>query len=78
MGVNGGLMKLVSWWPKKGTAFEEWLQRRDWDACNRYWAQTAVVKQAVTVVIRMADCRWGEQLGNDFDGNRKRVRKKQK
>ena len=30
-----------------------------------------VIKQAVQVVKRMADWRWGERLGNDFEGNKK-------
>ena len=40
------------------------------------------MKRAVTVAKRMADWRWGERLGNDFEGNKnmfwkevKRVRK---
>ena len=29
------------------------------------------MKRAVQVAKRMADRRWGERLGNDFDGNKK-------
>ena len=31
---------------EKGRAFEEWLQRREWDLYGRYCAQRAVVQQA--------------------------------
>ena len=40
---------------KKRRAFEEWLQRRDRVAYDRYRAQRVVVKQAVQVAKRMAD-----------------------
>ena len=29
------------------------------------------MKRAVKVAKRMADCRWGERLGDDFEGNTK-------
>ena len=32
---------------EKRKAFEEWLQIRDMDTYDRYWAQRAVVKQVV-------------------------------
>ena len=56
---------------EKRRTFEEWLQRRDRLTYDRYQAQRVVVKQAVKVAKRMADWRWGEQLGNNFEGNKK-------
>ena len=56
---------------EKRRAFEEWLQRRDGVTCDRYRAQRVVVKRAVQVAKRMADRRWGERLGKDFQGNKK-------
>ena len=38
---------------------------------DRYLAQRTVVQQAVKVAKRMAGWRWGERLGNDFEGNKK-------
>ena len=56
---------------EKRRAFEEWLQRRDNVAYDRYRAQRVVVKLAVEAAKRMADRRWGERLGNDFEGDKK-------
>ena len=63
-------------------AFEEWLQRRERVTYDRYRTQRLVVKRAAQVAKRIADRRWGEQLGNDFESNKnmfwkavKRVRK---
>ena len=58
---------------KKRRAFEEWLQRRDRVTYDRYRAQRVAVKLAVQAAKRMADRQWGEQLGNDFEGNKKDV-----
>ena len=55
---------------EKRRAFEEWLQRRDRDTYDRYREQRAVVKQAVKVGKKMADWRWGERLGKDFEENK--------
>ena len=55
---------------EKRRAFEEWLQRRDRVTYDRHRAQRVVVKRAVQVEKRMADRRWGERLGNDFEGNK--------
>ena len=55
---------------EKRRAFEEWLQRRDRVTYDRYRAQRVVVKLAVQAAKRMADRRWGERLGNDFEGNK--------
>ena len=52
-------------------AFEEWLQRRDRVTYDRYRAQRVAVKLAVQAAKRMADRRWGEQLGNDLECNKK-------
>ena len=67
---------------EKRRAFEEWLQKRDRVTYDRYRAQRVAVKLAVQAAKRMADGRWRERLGNDFDGNKnmfwkevKRVRK---
>ena len=38
---------------------------------DRYRAQRVAVKLAVQAAKRMADRRWGERLGNDFEGNKK-------
>ena len=69
---------------EKRRAVEEWLQRRDRVTYDRYQAQRVVVKQAVQAAKTMADWRWGERLGNDFEGNKKmfwkelkRVRKRE-
>ena len=56
---------------KRRKAFEEWLQRRDKVTYDRYQAQRVVVKLAVKAAKRMVDRQWGEQLGNDFKGNKK-------
>ena len=56
---------------EKRRAFVEWLQRRDRVTYDRYRAQRVVVKLAVQAAKRMADRRWGERLGNDFEGNNK-------
>ena len=53
------------------SAFEEWLQRRDRVTYDRYWAQRVAMKLAVQAAKRMADRRWGERLGNNFEGNKK-------
>ena len=55
---------------EKLKAFQEWLQERDTDVCDRYRARRAVVKQAVKVIKKMANCRCGERLRNDFEGNK--------
>ena len=56
---------------KKRRAFEEWLQRKDRVTYDRYQAQRVAVKLAVQAAKRMADRQWGEQLGNNFEGNKK-------
>ena len=56
---------------EKRRAFEEWLQRRDRVTSDRYRAQRVAVKLAVQAAKRRADRRWGERLGNDFEGNKK-------
>ena len=65
------------WWNEVGgvvaekkRAFEEWLQRRERVTYDRYRAQRVIVERAVQVVKRMEDRRWGERLGNDFEGNK--------
>ena len=77
--VGGQRRKGSEWWneevgravSEKGRAFEEWLQRRDRVTYDRYRAQRVVVKLAVQAASRMADRRWGERLGNHFEGNKK-------
>ena len=77
--VGGQRRKGSEWWneevgravAEKRRAFKEWLQRRDRVTYDRYRAQRVAVKQAVQAAKRMADRRWGERLGNDFDGNKK-------
>ena len=59
-GVNDGMKK----WDR-----EEWLKRRDRITFDRYRAQRVAVKLAVQAVKIMADGGWGEQLGNNFEGN---------
>ena len=44
-GVNGGMKKWVGQWPKR-RAFEEWIQRRDRVAYDRYRARRVVLKRA--------------------------------
>ena len=56
---------------EKRRAFEERLQRRDRVTYDRYRAQRMAVKLAVQAAKKMAGQRWGERLGNDFDGNKK-------
>ena len=51
-------------------AFEEWLQRRDRVTYDRHRAQSVAVKLAVQAAKRLADRRWGERFGNDFEGNK--------
>ena len=50
---------------------EEWLQRRDRVTYDRYLAQRVVVKRSVQVAKRMANRRWEDRLGNNFEGNKK-------
>ena len=56
---------------EKRRAFEEWLRRRNRVTYDRYRAQREAVKLAVQGAKKMADRRWGERLGNDFEGNKK-------
>ena len=63
---------------EKRRAFEEWLQRRDRVTYDRYWAQRVIVKQLVQTAKIMGHQRWGEQLGNNFEGNKKMFRKEVK
>ena len=79
-GMRHGLRRKGSeWWneevsgavAEKRRAFEEWLQRSDRLINDRYRAKRVVVKRAVKVAKWMADWRWGERLGNDFEGNKK-------
>ena len=78
--VGGQRRKGSEWWneevgkavAEKRRAFEEWLQIRDRVTSDRYRAQRVAVKLAVQDAKRMADRRWGERLGNDFEGNKKR------
>ena len=78
--VGGQRRKGSEWWneevgravAEKLRAFKEWLQRRDRVTYDRYpREQRVVVKLAVQAAKRMADRRWGERLGNDFEGNKK-------
>ena len=76
--VVGQRRKGSKWWneevgravAEKRRAFEEWLQRRDRLTNDRYRAQRVVVKRTVKVAKRMADRRWREQLGNNFEGTK--------
>ena len=77
--VGGKRRKGSEWWneevgravAEKITAFEEWLQRSYRVIYDRYRAQRVDVKRAVQVAKRIPDRRWGERLGNDFEGNKK-------
>ena len=81
--VGGQRKKGSEWWNREmggavaetRRAFEEWLQRRDRVTYDRYRAQRVAVKLAVQAAKRMADRRWGERLGNDFEGNKKMFQK---
>ena len=61
--VGGQRRNRGEWWrgevgvvvTERRRAFEEWLQRRDRVAYDRYRTQKAVVKQIVKVAKRMAD-----------------------
>ena len=68
--MNDGMKKWVGV-GRKDKSFEEWLQKRDRVTYYRYWAQRVAVKLVVQAAKRMADRRWGERLGNDFEGNKK-------
>ena len=70
--------KWSEWWSddvgmvlaiKRG-AFQKWLHRRYWVTYDRYRALKPVVKQTVRIVKLMADWRWEERLGNDFECNK--------
>ena len=77
--VGGQRRQGSEWWneevggavAEKRRAFQEWLQRKDKVTFDRYQAQHVVVKWAVKVAKIIADQRWGERLGNDFEGNKK-------
>ena len=66
MGVNGGMKKWVGRWPKRKE-----LLRRERVTYDRYRAQRVAEKLAFQAAKRMADRRWGERLGKDFEGNKK-------
>ena len=69
-GVNGGMKKWVGRWPKR----EELLRNGFRGEIGLPMTDTehrVVLKQAVHAAKRMADRRWGERLGNDFEGNKK-------
>ena len=61
-------------WPKREELLENGFREeiRLVTYC-RYRAHRVVVKRAVQVAKIMADQRWGERLGNDFEGNKKDV-----
>ena len=66
-----GVKKLALWWPKNVKSFEEFLQTRDRVTYDIYRAaQKAVMKHTVKIPKRMADWRWGERMGHDFEGNK--------
>ena len=69
--MNGGKGEVCRAVAEKRRAFEEWFHRRDRVTYDRYRAQRVDVKRAVQVAKRKADPRWGERLGNDFQGNKK-------
>ena len=66
------MKKWVERWPKR----EELLRSGFREeiglpmSYDRYRAQRVAVKLAVQTAKRMADRRWGERLGNDFEGNK--------
>ena len=74
--IGGQRRKGSEWWneevgravAKKRRAFEEWLQRRDRVTYDKYQAQRVAAKLAVQAAKRMADRRWGERLGESFQG----------
>ena len=62
-----------SWNEEVGRAVlkREELLRRDRVTYDRYRAQRVAVNLAVQAAKRMANRRWGERLGNDFEDNKK-------
>ena len=68
--MNGEVNKWVGRRPYR----EEFLRngfRKERVTYDRYRAQRVAVKLAVQAAKRMEDGRWGERLGNDFEGNKK-------
>ena len=66
-GIIGGVNKLVWWWPKRKElvriGYREEIGLHSYDRYHR--------KHSVKALKRMTDWRWGERLGNDFEGNKK-------
>ena len=66
------MKKLVERWPKREellrNGFREEIGLPMTDTGHR---ELVAVKLAVQAAKRMADRRWGERLGNDFEGNKK-------
>ena len=62
-GVYGGVKKLLCRCPKRKELLS--CGYRDY---GKYWAQRARVKLAIKVAKKIADWRWGERFGNDFEG----------
>ena len=66
------MKKWVGRWPKREELLRNgYREEIGTDTYDRYRAQRVVVKLAVQVAKIMADWRWGEQLGNDFESNKK-------
>ena len=69
--VSGGMKKRVGRWPKR----EERLRngyREEIGLPLTYRVQRVAMKRAVKVAKIMEDWRWGERLGNYFEGNKKK------
>ena len=67
-----GMKKWVGRWPKREELLRNgFREETDTGIYDRYRAQRVAVKLALQAAKRMADRRWGERLGNDFEGNKK-------
>ena len=64
------MKKWVGRWPKREELLRNGFREEIWLPMTDSGHRVAV-KLTVQAAIRMADRRWGERLGNDFEGNKK-------
>ena len=76
--VGGNRRRGSEWWneevrmvvEEKKRAFEEWLQRKNVVAYERYREKRMEVKRRVREAKRAADWRWGQRLSEKFEQNK--------
>ena len=84
--VGGGIRKGSEWWneevkkkvEEKKRAFGEWLQCKSREKYESYKAKNVEVKRFVAEAKRMANDRWGQKLGREYEENKKKFWKELK